>query len=195
MEPSPRSGTALSMKSSGVMLSVADVDRAKGFYQRLGWRLDIEFTTAQAGPLQGLFLLVDDIEAAHGELKRRGIDVSEVWHLEPGEGRRPGRDPERRSYLSRASFDDPDGNTWVLQEITERLPDWEQVRHSGALPQLLYEASVRRGEFEAVAAPHDWWDWYAAYMEACEQGITQEKAAEAAARHMANIKRIVVASA
>jgi catechol 2,3-dioxygenase-like lactoylglutathione lyase family enzyme len=183
------------MKSSGVMLPVADVDRAKGFYQRLGWRLDIEFTTAQAGPLQGLFLLVDDIEVAHGELKRRGIDVSEVWHLEPGEGRRPGRDPERRSYLSRASFDDPDGNTWVLQEITERLPDWEQVRHSGALPQLLYEASVRRGEFEAVAAPHDWWDWYAAYMEACEQGITQEKAAEAAARHMANIKRIVVASA
>jgi len=195
MEPSPRSGTALSMKGGVVTLPVADIDRAQGFYRRLAWRLDIEFTTTQAGPLQGLFLLVDDIEAAHNELTRRGIDVSEVWHLEPGEGRRPGRDPERRSYLSRASFADPDGNTWVLQEITQRLPDWEQMRHSGALPHLLYEASVRRGEFEAVAPPHDWWDWYAAYMEACEQGVTQEKAAEAATRHMATIKRMVVAPA
>jgi catechol 2,3-dioxygenase-like lactoylglutathione lyase family enzyme len=195
MEPSARGGTALSMKSSVATLPVADVERARVFYERLGWRLDIDFTTTQAGPLGGLSLLVDDIEAAHDELTRRGVDVSDVWHLEPGQGRRPGRDPERRSYLSRASFADPDGNTWVLQEITERLPDWEQMRHSGALAQMLFEASVRRGEFEAVAAPHDWWDWYAAYMEACEQGISQEQAAEAAARHMANIKRIVVAPA
>jgi len=186
MEPPPRSGTAL---------PVTDVERAQAFYQRLGWRLDIEFTTVQPDSLQGLFLLVNDIEAAHDELTDRGIDVSDIWHLEPGEGRRPGRDPERRSYLSRASFSDPDGNTWVLQEITDRLPDSDQVRHSGALPHLLYEAAVRRGEFEAVAAPHDWWDWYAAYMEACEEGISQEKAAQNAAHRMANIKRIVVAPA
>jgi catechol 2,3-dioxygenase-like lactoylglutathione lyase family enzyme len=173
-------------------LPVADVDRARVFYERLGWRLNIEFTTAQESPRQGLLLLVDDIEQAHGELTQRGINVSDVWHIEPGEGRRPGRDPERRSYLSRASFVDPDGNAWIVQEITERLPDWEQMRHSGALAQMLYEASVRRGEFEAVAPPHDWWDWYAAYMEACEQGISQEKAAAAASRHMANIKRFVV---
>jgi hypothetical protein len=140
-------------------------------------------------------LQVDDIVAARENLIRNGVDVSEIWHLEPGQGRRPGRDPERRSYLSRAAFADPDGNAWVLQEITQRLPDWEQVRHSGALPKLLFESSVRRGEFEAVAPPHDWWDWYAAFMEACEQGISQEKAAEAAARRMANIKRIVVAPA
>jgi len=183
------------MTSGAVMLPVADIDRAKSFYERLGWRLDIEFTTTPAGPPQGLFLLVEDIEAAHGELRRRDIEVSDVWHLEPGEGRRPGRDPDRRSYLSRASFADPDGNTWVLQEITDRLPDPEQVRHSGALAHLLYEASVRRGEFEAVAPPHDWWDWYAAYMEACEQGSTQEQAGQAAARRMATIRRIVVGSA
>jgi catechol 2,3-dioxygenase-like lactoylglutathione lyase family enzyme len=183
------------MKSGVTTLPVADVGRATVFYQRLGWRLDVDFTTTQAGPLRGLFLLVEDIEAAHDELTRRGIDVSAVWHLEPGQGSMPGRDPERRSYLSRASFADPDGNTWTLEEITERLPDWEQVRHYGALPQLLFEASVRRGEFEAVAPPHDWWDWYAAYMEAREQGCTQERAAETAARHMADIRRIVVVSA
>ena len=82
----------------------------------------------------------------------------------------------------------------VLQEITDRLPDAEEVRRSGALAHLLFEASVRRGEFEAVAPPHDWWDWYVAYMEAREQGSTQEQAAQSAARCMATITRIVVAS-
>jgi predicted lactoylglutathione lyase len=183
------------MTSEVTTLPVADVDRAKAFYERLGWRLDIDFTTTQAAPLHALFLLVADIEAAHAELTGRGIEVTEIWHVDPSHGRRPGRDPERRSYLSRASFADPDGNTWVLEEITERLPDWVEVRHSGALPQLLYEAAVRRGEFEAVAPPHDWWDWYAAYLEAREQGTSQERAAEAAARCMAEIRRIVVASA
>jgi len=74
------------------------------------------------GSLQGMLLVVDDIEAARDELISRGIDVSEVWHTEPGKGKVPGTDPERRSYSSRASFSDPDGNTWQLQEITERLP-------------------------------------------------------------------------
>jgi hypothetical protein len=73
-------------------------------------------------PLQGLLLAVEDIEAARNELIGRGVEVSEIWHDVPGEGRRPGIDSERRSYLSRASFADPDGNTWQLQEITERLP-------------------------------------------------------------------------
>jgi catechol 2,3-dioxygenase-like lactoylglutathione lyase family enzyme len=129
-------------------LPVADVDRAKAFYQRLGWRLDIDFEPApgvrgvqftppgsaasiqfgentnsmQPGSLEGLFLVVDDIEAARAELIERGADVGEIWHVEPGTGPVPGLDPERRSYFSRASFADPDGNRWVLQEITERLP-------------------------------------------------------------------------
>jgi catechol 2,3-dioxygenase-like lactoylglutathione lyase family enzyme len=140
--------TAVPMKFEVTTLPVADVDRAKAFYQRLGWRLDIDFEPApgvrgvqltppgspasiqfgentnsmQPGSLEGLFLVVDDIEAARQDLIERGVDVGEIWHLEPGKGPVPGADPERRSYSNRASFADPDGNRWVLQEITERLP-------------------------------------------------------------------------
>jgi catechol 2,3-dioxygenase-like lactoylglutathione lyase family enzyme len=136
------------MRFEATTLAVADVDRAKAFYQRLGWRLDIDFEPAPGirgvqftppgspasiqfgentnsmtpGSLEGLFLVVDDIEAVREELIERGVDVGEIWHLEPGKGPLPGLDPERRSYFSRASFADPDGNRWVLQEITERLP-------------------------------------------------------------------------
>jgi len=136
------------MRFEVTTLPVADVDRAKAFYQRLGWRLDIDFEPApgvrgvqltppgsaasiqfgqntnsmQPGSLEGLFLVVDDIEAARAELIERRIEVGEIWHLEPGKGPQPGLDPQRRSYFSRASFADPDGNRWVLQEITERLP-------------------------------------------------------------------------
>src|SRR3954470_1068884 len=135
------------MRFEVTTLPVADVDRAKAFYQRLGWRLDIDFKptpetrgvqftppgsaasiqfgegpTTLAGPLQNLLLVVDDIEVARDDLVGRGVDVSEFWHADPVTGKAPGLDPERRSYSSRASFADPDGNTWVLQEITERLP-------------------------------------------------------------------------
>jgi catechol 2,3-dioxygenase-like lactoylglutathione lyase family enzyme len=136
------------MRFEVTTLPVADVDRAKQFYQRLGWRLDIDFkptpdtrgvqftppgspasiqfgqgtTTMTPGSLQGMLLVVDDIEAAREQLIGRGVEVSEIWHTEPGKGKVPGIDPERRSYFSRASFADPDGNTWQLQEITERLP-------------------------------------------------------------------------
>ena len=136
------------MRFEVTTLPVADVDRTKAFYQRLGWRLDIDFEPApgvrgvqftppgspasiqfgantnsmKPGSLEGLFLVVDDIEAARAELIERGADVGEIWHFEPGTGPVPGLDPQRRSYLSRASFADPDGNRWVLQEITERLP-------------------------------------------------------------------------
>jgi catechol 2,3-dioxygenase-like lactoylglutathione lyase family enzyme len=136
------------MKFEVTTLPVADVDRTKAFYQRLGWRLDIDFEPApgvrgvqitppgspasiqfgentnsmEPGSLEGLFLVVDDIEAAREDLIERGVDVGEIWHLDPGKGPVPGPDPERRSYFSRAIFADPDGNRWVLQEITERLP-------------------------------------------------------------------------
>jgi catechol 2,3-dioxygenase-like lactoylglutathione lyase family enzyme len=201
-------------------LPVADVDRAKAFYQRLGWRLDIDFNptpdtrtvqftppgshasiqfgagTGYTGePLQGLFLVVDDIEAARAELIGRGVDVGDIWHIEPGKGRVSGLDPQRRSYFSRASFADPDANTWVLQEITERLPGRVEMHDSGALAQLLFETARRHGAFEAVAPPHDWWDWYGAYLDAREQGSTPEQAAKAAGRYMADVKHVVVASA
>jgi catechol 2,3-dioxygenase-like lactoylglutathione lyase family enzyme len=202
-------------------LPVADVDRAKAFYEGLGWRLDIDFkpspdvrvvqitppgsaasiqfgegnTTMQPGSLEGLFLVVDDIEAARDDLIARGAQVSEIWHPEPGKGPVPGVDPERRSYASRASFADPDGNTWVLQEITERLPGRVEATDPAALAQLLNETATHHGDFEAVAPPHDWWDWYAAYMSARQSGSTSDEAIAAAGRYMAEVKQVVVSPA
>jgi catechol 2,3-dioxygenase-like lactoylglutathione lyase family enzyme len=147
LTPQPGDGT-IPMRFEVTTLPVADVDRAKAFYRRLGWQLDIDFhpapdtrgvqltppgspasiqfgqgpTAMKSGPLQGLFLVVDDISAAREDLISRGVEVSEIWHAEPGKGPVQGLDPQRRSYSSRASFADPDGNTWVLQEITERIP-------------------------------------------------------------------------
>jgi catechol 2,3-dioxygenase-like lactoylglutathione lyase family enzyme len=146
--PEPSEVSAVPMRFEVTTLPVADVDRAKEFYLRLGWRLDIDFrptpdtggvqftppgsaasvrfgegtTTMSPGSLQGMILVVEDIETARDELIGRGVDVSEIWHIEPGQGRKPGLDPQRRSYMSRASFADPDGDSWQLQEITERLP-------------------------------------------------------------------------
>ena len=125
---------------------MSDVDRSKQFYQRLGWRLDDDvaplgrpshrpvtplasvtvgqgLTTAAPGSAEG-GLIVSDIEAAHGELADRGIDASEIWHGPPfpAEARQPGPDPGRTSYGSFFSFTDPDGNTWLVQEVTTRLP-------------------------------------------------------------------------
>jgi len=131
-----------------VTLPVSDVDRAKSFYESLGWRLDIDLvvsddartvqltpphsgcsiqvgkgrTTAEPGSAQGMILVVDDIDAARDDLINRGVDVSEVHEARP-----PGFDSPGRSYFARASFSDPDGNSWELQEITTRLPgrEWE----------------------------------------------------------------------
>ena len=136
---------------------------------------------------------VDDIQAARDELIRGGIAVSQIWHLEPGEGRVPGLDPQRRSYLSRASFTDPDGNTWLLQEVTQRLPARADLRHSGPLARLLFETAKRHRAFASATPEADWWDWYGAYMDAREQGSIQEDAAKAAGRFMAAVKHIAVA--
>ena len=139
--------------------------------------------------LLGLFFVVDDIEAARDDLVGRGVDVSEIWHIEPGQGRAPGIDPQRRSYFSRASFADPDGNAWLMEEITERRPGRMEMLHSGPLAQLLFKTAERHGAFAGVDTPHDWWDWYAAYMDAREQGSIQEEAATAAGRYLAAAKR------
>jgi catechol 2,3-dioxygenase-like lactoylglutathione lyase family enzyme len=148
---SPMQGAlGVDMKLEVVTLPVADVDRAKSFYESLGWRFDIDLvvsddvrtvpftpphsqcsiqfgkggTSAEPGSAQGLLLVVADIDAVRDDLISRGVDVSEVVEARP-----PGFDaPEReRSYFARASFSDPDGNGWVLQEITTRLPgrEWE----------------------------------------------------------------------
>jgi catechol 2,3-dioxygenase-like lactoylglutathione lyase family enzyme len=135
------------------VLPVADVDRAKAFYERLGWRLDADFpiderfrivqftppgspasiqfgtgTSSQPpGSVKDMYLIVDDLQAAREELISRGADVSEIWHGRGlgSEGHQPGPDPEHRSYGSFASFSDPDGNRYLLQEITKRLPGRE----------------------------------------------------------------------
>ena len=213
--------TVMAARFEVTTLPVADVDRAKAFYERLGWRLDIDFkptpdtrgvqltppgspasiqfgeatTTMKPGSLQGLFLVVDDIQAARADLIGRGVEVSDIWHIEPGQGRVPGLDPQRRSYFSRAWLADPDGNTWILQEITQRLPGRMERHDSGALAQLLFETARRHGEFEAVAPPHDWWDWYAAYLDAREQDNSPEQAAKIAGRYMADVKHVVVTAA
>jgi catechol 2,3-dioxygenase-like lactoylglutathione lyase family enzyme len=202
------------MKLEVVVIPVADVDRAKSFYNGLGWRLDADFTAgddwrviqftppgsgcsvifgknvtaATPGSAQGLYLIVSDIEAARDELLRRGAKVSEVFHAgdehsgmdEPylfGRVRVSGRDPENRTYRTYASFSDPDGNGWLLQEITERLPG--RVDRNGAtftspadLAAALRRAAAAHGEHEKGAGQHDegWPDWYAEYMVAEQTG-------------------------
>jgi catechol 2,3-dioxygenase-like lactoylglutathione lyase family enzyme len=142
----PRAGT-VDMKLEVVTLPVSDFDRAKNFYQSLGWRLDADFdlgggarviqltpthsecsiafgtglSTAEPGSVQRLEMAVNDIDEARADLMSRGVEVSDVFHRD-GATMAPGPDPERRSYNSFASFSDPDGNSWLLQEITNRLP-------------------------------------------------------------------------
>jgi catechol 2,3-dioxygenase-like lactoylglutathione lyase family enzyme len=208
------------MKFEVAVLPVADVDRSKAFYQGLEWRLDadinvaddyrvvqftppnsptsIQFgqgiTTMTPGSVQNLMLIVEDVVAARAELIGHGADVSEVFH---GAGlnvkrRVPGPDPERQSYRSFATFADPDGNSYLLQEITERLPGRVWQTGIAALAELLHETSEHHGAFEAVAPPHDWWDWYAAYMDARQGGSSSEEASATAGRYMADVKHIVV---
>ena len=228
-------GTAarVDLKLEVVVIPVSDVDRAKEFYARLGWRLDGDFaaghywravqftppgsgcsiifgknvTLAASGAAQGLYLIVPDIGVAREELVAHGVDVSDVFHDaggvyagtdEPylfGRLRVSGKDPEHRSYRSFVSFSDPDGNGWLLQEIKERLPGRGMAIDVAGLAQLLHETAEHHGSFEAVAAPHDWWDWYASYMDARERGRTPEEASAAAGRYMAEVKHVVVSPA
>ena len=193
------------------IIAVSDVDRAKEFYQRLGWRLDddvapldglriVQFTapgsatsitfgtgltTAAPGSAEG-GLTVSDIEAAHDELTGRGIDTSEIWHGPPFpvEARQPGTDPERTSYGSFCSFSDPDGNTWLVQEVTTRLPGRIAADTAYASAADLVGA-LQRAEAAHVEhqkrtgrshllhrSGHDenWTAWFAAYMVAEQAG-------------------------
>ena len=159
-------------------------------------------TNAQPGSADRMFLVVDDIDAARADLISGGAEVSDVYHYDrqPGhagelESRVPGPDPNKsRSYFTYASFKDPDGNTWFLQEITTRLPgrEWATDVDVATLADLLHETSEHHGLFEAVAPPPDWWDWYAAYLDAREGGKSSEEATAIAGRYMADVKGIVV---
>lgn len=210
------------MKLEVVLLAVSDVDRAKAFYENLGWRLDIDISagdfrgvqmtphnsgasiifgkgimSVEPGSSPPLVLAVDDVDAARADLVARGVEVSEVFHYAGGpfnnsleNPRVAGRDPEGRSYFSFASFEDPDGNVWLLQEITSRLPgrEWESARAKAAdvatLAELLRETAERHDRFEKTHAEHQWWDWYAPYLSARQQGSGPEEAAAAADHRM-----------
>jgi catechol 2,3-dioxygenase-like lactoylglutathione lyase family enzyme len=218
-QPSSGNGTATAtaaVKFEVTTLPVTDVDRAKAFYERLGWRFDIDFepapgvrgvqftppgspasiqfgsgSSAMTEPHDGMILVVDDIVAARDDLIARGADVGEIFHLEIGKGPLPGLDPERNTYASRAVFADPDGNQWQLQEVTDRLPGRVEQKDPAELAALLRETSEGHGAFEAAAPPHDWWDWYAAYMEARQAGSSPEQATAAAGRYMQEARGIV----
>ena len=207
------------MKLEVVLLGVSDVDRAKAFYEKLGWRVDIDFvlgdfrgvqvtphnsaasiifgkgiSSSKAGSVHSLVLAVDNINAARDELFARGADVSEVFHFAAGpfnntveNPRVSGRDPEGRSYLSFASFDDPDGNNWLVQEITTRLPGrvWESKHTDVAkLAELLHETSEHHDPYEKSHGKHNWFDWYAPYLSARQNGSSPEEASAAADRYM-----------
>lgn len=198
----------MNMKLEVVIVPVADIDRAKAFYEKLGFRLDIDIasenfrgiqftppgseasiifgkgiTSARAGEAE-LVLAVDDLDAARDELIGRGVNVSEVFHYAGGpfnnavkNPRVAGRDPEGRSYFSFASFEDPDGNRWLLQEITTRLPgriDRASTTFSSAsdLSSALRRAEAAHGEHEKRTGQRDanWPDWYAKYMVAEQAG-------------------------
>jgi catechol 2,3-dioxygenase-like lactoylglutathione lyase family enzyme len=193
------------MKLEVVVIPVADVDRSKRFYGGLGWRLDADFavgdafrvvqltppgspasihfgtglTSAAPGSAQRNYLIVSDIEAVRAELIGLGVDVSDVFHV-AGPGKPPlgGPDPERRSYLSFGTFSDPDGNSWLLQEITVRFPgrvdaDETTFASSADLASALRRAAAAHGEHEKRnGGRHDanWPDWYADYMVAEHAG-------------------------
>jgi catechol 2,3-dioxygenase-like lactoylglutathione lyase family enzyme len=203
------------MKFEIIVIPVSDADRAKEFYERLGWRPDADYddgkgfrviqftppgsgcsvifgrnvTSAIPGSVQGLYLVVSDIASARNELIGRGADVSEIFHNEGvyagqdepylfGSVRVSGPDPEHRSYRSFASFHDPDGNGWLLQEITTRLPGRidstaTTFASTNDLASALRRAAAAHGEHEKrTGGQHDenWPDWYAAYIAAEKTG-------------------------
>jgi catechol 2,3-dioxygenase-like lactoylglutathione lyase family enzyme len=194
------------------IIPVSEVDRAKQFYLRLGWRLDADdaplpglrivqftppgsaasvtfgegITTAAPGSAEG-GLIVCDIEAAHEEFVGRGLEVSDIWHGPPFPvaARQPGPDPERTSYASFFGFTDPDGNTWLVQEVTTRLPgrvDATQTGYASAadLASALQRAeAAHRAHEKRAGRPHllhrsapdtDWSTWYSAYLVAEQTG-------------------------
>jgi catechol 2,3-dioxygenase-like lactoylglutathione lyase family enzyme len=216
----------IDMKLEAIALGVSDIDRAKAFYENLGWRLDIDFalgddfrgvqmtphnseasiifgkgsTSAKPGSGGELLLVVDDVDAARADLFARGVDVSEVFHYARGPfnntGENPrvgGRDPEGRSYFSFASFEDPDGNSWLLQEVKTRLPgrEWKSTRAQATdvatIAELLHETEEHHGQYEKTHAKHNWWDWYAPYLSARQNGSSPEEAAAAAGRYIEEI--------
>ena len=196
-----RTPATVDLKLEVVVIPVTDVARSKEFYEGLGWRVDADFsngenwrvvqmtppgspcsihlaTTAVPGSAQGMFLVVSDIEAARRELIARGVDASEVFHFDGEHHPVAGPEPERHSYGSYASFSDPDGNRWILQEVKTRLPGRGLSVDLTTLTELLRDAEKLHGEYEPKAPRHHWSEWYAGYIVARERGRTSADAAK-----------------
>jgi len=223
----------MDMKLEVLVIPASDVDRAKAFYEKLGFRLDIDYvanenfrviqftppnseasiifgkgvTSAKPGSIDQLVLAVDNVDAARSELIARGVEVSEVFHYTGGpfnnavkNSRVGGRDPQGRSYFSFASFQDPDGNGWLLQEIKERLPgrEWKlrraQAMDVATFAELLRETAEHHDHYEKTHAEHHWWDWYAPYLSARQNGSSPAEAAAADDHYMAEVKHVAVSS-
>jgi catechol 2,3-dioxygenase-like lactoylglutathione lyase family enzyme len=194
------------MKLEVITIPVSDLDRAKHFYEGLGWRLDADFRDGDEravqltppgspcsihlgknapGPAQGIFLVVSDIEAARDDLVRRGVAVTEMFHFAkapaPFGGRVSGIAPGHISYGSYAAFQDPDGNGWVLQEVTTRFPGRvagdTNYASAADLSGAMRRAEAAHGEHEKRTGQRDanWADWYAAYMVAEQAGTELPK--------------------
>ncbi len=218
----------MNFKLEVIIIPVSDVDRAKKFYENLGWRLDADFangdfrvvqltppnsdasiifgkgvTSAKPRWTDNLVLAVDDLDAARADLINRGVEVSEIFHYVGGpfnnsveNPRVGGRDSQGRSYYSFASFEDPDGNGWLLQEIKTRLlgREWKLTRAQAMdvarLGELLRETEEHHGQYEKTHAKHDWWNWYAPYLNARQKGSSVEEAAAAADRYMEQVHHV-----
>jgi catechol 2,3-dioxygenase-like lactoylglutathione lyase family enzyme len=194
--PASKAGAQADMKVEVIVISVSDIDRAKAFYLKLGWRLDVtpsgvvqftppgswcsvQFGKSLTSPAPGsskAYLIVADVVATRERLVASGIDVGEFFHSGP-EGRGSGLDPKRASYRSRATFSDPDGNVWLLQEVTTRLPGRVDAGLSAFssvsdLANAMRRASVAHGEREKRIGTADpnWPDWYAEYIVAEQAG-------------------------
>jgi catechol 2,3-dioxygenase-like lactoylglutathione lyase family enzyme len=210
-----RAAATVDLKLEVVVLPVSDVDRAKRFYEGLGWRLDADFavpdgwrvvqftppgspcsihfgngvTTAAPGSIKNLYLVVSDMEAARKELIDRGAGVSEAYHVAaPGGPRVPGPARAGQSYATFATFTDPDGNSWLLQEVKTRLPGRGLSNLDvPTLTELLREAETHHGAYEPTAPKHHWSSFYAAYIVAREQGKAAEDAVEDGIRNVEGV--------
>jgi catechol 2,3-dioxygenase-like lactoylglutathione lyase family enzyme len=206
--PSP---STIDLKLEVVAIPVSDIDRAKAFYGSLGWTLDADFMvgkdfravqltppgspssihldpTGVPGSAHGTFLVVSDIEAARRELIAHGAVVSDVFHFDGEHHAVPGPDPQGPSYRSFASFSDPDGNRWVLQQVTTRLPGRGLSHDLATLTDLLREAEQHHGEYGPRAPKHHWSEWYAGYILARERGKVAADAAKDATRNLASAR-------
>ena len=216
----------MDMRLEVVVIGVSDVDRAKAFYEQLGFRLDADFpapdglrvvqltppgsacslifgdklTAAKPGSADGLMLVVEDLDAARADLVGRGIDVSEIWHDVGGvfhhggtDGRRSGSRPPEPVVLLVRVVQRSRRQRLVHPRDQDAPPrPMSEPMDIAQLADLLHETADHHGAYEAIAPKHNWWDWYAAYMTARNQGVASDEASASARRYMADIKHIVV---